>query len=126
MKILDSLNQVLQISPGTRIFMTGRPHVQSEIGKRLSGRVASLSTTPRKIDVIGYLLTRLKEDSNPEAMDSSLEADILRKIPKDISEIYVEVTTLRKLPQVIHRRIHVWIPARLAEYRCDPTRNHNP
>jgi len=70
MKILDSLNKILQISPGIRIFMRGRPHVQAEIGKRLSGRVASISTTPGKIDVIGYLLTRLKEGSDPEAMDS--------------------------------------------------------
>ena len=101
-KILDSLDQILQKSPGTRIFMTGRPHVQAEIGKRLSGRVASIAITPRKSDVIGYLRTRLREDTNPDAMDSSLEADILRKIPEDVSEMYVEVMTPRKLPQVIH------------------------
>jgi len=100
-KILDSLNQILQKSPGTRIFMTGRSHIRAEIGKRLYGRVSSIAITPSKGDVIGYLRTRLKEDTNPDAMDSSLEADILRKIPEDISEMYVEVTTLRKLPQVI-------------------------
>jgi len=96
-KILDSLNQILQKSPGTRIFMTGRPHVQPEIEKRLSGRVATIAITPRKVDVIGYLRMRLKEDTNPDAMDSSLEADILRIIPDDISEMYVEVMTLRNL-----------------------------
>ena len=101
-KILDSLDQVLQKSPGTRIFMTGRQHVQAEIGKRLTGRVASVAITPRKSDVVGYLRTRLKEDTNPDAMDITLEADILRKIPEDISEMYVEVTTLRELPQVVH------------------------
>jgi len=101
-KILDSLDQVLQKSPGTRIFMTGRPHIQAEIGKRLTGRVESIAITSRKSDIIGYLRTRLKEDTNPDAMDSSLEADILRKVPEDISEMYAEVTTLRKLPQVIH------------------------
>ena len=31
-------------------------------------------------------------------MDSSLEADILKKIPEEISEMYVEVITLGKLP----------------------------
>ena len=35
-------------------------------------------------------------------MDSALEADILEKIPSDISEMYVEATTLRNLPQVIN------------------------
>jgi len=92
-KILDSLHKILQKSPSIRIFTTGRPHVRAEIGKRLAGRVASIAITPRKDDVIGYLRTRLKEDTNPDAMDSTLEADILRKIPEDISEMYVEVTT---------------------------------
>ena len=86
-KLLDSLHQVLQKSSGTRIFMTGRPHIQAEIGKRLSGRVATIVITPRRNDIIGYLRSRLKEDTNPDAMDSSLEADILRKIPEDISEM---------------------------------------
>ena len=101
-KLLDSLDQILQKSPGARILVTGRPHIQAEIGKRLSGRVVTIAITPRRDDVIGYLHTRLKEDTNPEAMDSGLEADILRKIPEDISEMYVEATTLRKIPQVIH------------------------
>jgi len=101
-KILDSLHEILRKSPGVRIFMTGRPHVRAEIGKRLAGRVASIAITPRKDDVIGYLRTRLKEDTNPDAMDSTLEADILRKIPEDVSEMYVEAMTLEKLRQVIH------------------------
>jgi hypothetical protein len=33
-KLLDSLSQILQKSPGTRIsgFMTGRPHIRSDPG----------------------------------------------------------------------------------------------
>ena len=74
--------------------MTGRPHIQAEIGKRLSGRVTSIAITPRKDDVTEYLRIKLKEDTNPDAMDSTLEADILRKIPEDVSNMYVEATTL--------------------------------
>ena len=70
--------------------MTGRPHIRAEIGKRLSGRAVTVAITPRRGDVIGYLRTRLKEDTNPDAMDSSLEAEILRRIPEDISEMYVK------------------------------------
>jgi len=88
-KVLDSLDQILQKSPGIRISMTGRQHVQAEIRKRLSGRAVSMPITPKKGDVIGYLRTRLKEATNPDAMGSSLEADILRKIPEGISEMYV-------------------------------------
>ena len=88
-KVLDSLHQIRQKSPGTRIFVTGRPHIQDEIGRRISGRVTTIRITPKRDDVIGYLRARLSEDTNPDAMDSSLEADILRKIPDDISEMYV-------------------------------------
>ena len=93
-KLLDSLDRILQRSPATRIFMTGRPHIQAEIGKRLSGQVTSIAITPRKDDVIEYLRTRPKEDTNPDAMDGTLEADILRKIPEDVSDVYVEATAL--------------------------------
>ena len=100
-KLLDSLNKILQNSPGTRVFVTGRPQIRPEIGKRLTGRVTSLSISPKRGDIIGYIRTRLGEDTDPDAMDDSLEADILKKIPEDISEMYVEVA-LRKPPQVNH------------------------
>ena len=86
-KLLDSLKQILQRSPGTRLFVTGRPHIQAEVGNRLSGRVMAIRITPRRNDIISYLHNRLDEDIRPDAMDSSLKADILRKIPQDISEM---------------------------------------
>ena len=101
-KLLDSLNQILEKSPGTRIFVTGRPHIRPEIGRCLAGRVASVFISPRRDDIIRYLHSRLHEDTNPDAMDSSLEADILKKIPEDISEMYVRATAPGKLPQVTH------------------------
>ena len=86
-KLLNSLNQILQRSSGTRVFVTGRPHIQAEVGNRLSGRVITIRITPRRNDIIGYLHNRLDEDTRPDAMDSSLKADILKKIPDDISEM---------------------------------------
>ena len=86
-KLLDSLRQILQKSPGTRIFATGRPHIQDEIERGIPGGVKTIRVTPKRSDVIGYLRTRLNEDTNRDAMDSSLEADILKKIPEDISEM---------------------------------------
>ena len=86
-KILDSLNKILQNSPGTRVFVTGRPQVRPDMGKRLAGRVTSLSISPKRDDIIGYIRTRLDEDTDPDAMDESLEADILEEIPEDISEM---------------------------------------
>jgi len=86
-KILNSLNKILQKSPGARVFVTGRPHIQDEIEKRLSGRLTTMRIIPRRGDIISYLRARLDEDTIPDAMDSGLEADILKKIPEDISEM---------------------------------------
>jgi len=96
--LLDSLGQLLQQSPDTRIFVTGRPHILPTIGRRLAGRVTSLSISPKRDDIVTYIHSRLAADTTPDAMDSTLEADIVKKIPSDISEMYVEATTLRKLP----------------------------
>ena len=101
-KLLNLLNQILQKSPSTRIFVTGRPHIRPEITRRLSGRVTILLISPKRADIVTYLHTRFTEDTIPDAMDSTLEADILNKIPEEVSEMYVEVATLGKLPQVIH------------------------
>jgi len=80
-KVLDSLNQVLLKCPDTRILVTRRPHIRAEIAKRLPRRVMSVSITPKRSDIIGYLHARLDEDTTPDAMDSRLEVDILEKIP---------------------------------------------
>ena len=86
-KILNSLNQILQSSPGTRVFVTGRLHIEAEAGKRLSGRGTAIRITPQRHDIISYLHQRLEEDIRPEAMDSDLKADIVQKICKDVSEM---------------------------------------
>ena len=88
-KILDSLKQILEKSPGTRIFITGRPHIRAEIEKRLGGKVISVSLCPDKEDIIRYIRVRLDEDETSDAMDESLVAGILEKIPQTVSEMYV-------------------------------------
>ena len=88
-KLLDSLKQILERSPRTRIFIIGRPHIRAEVERRLVGRVMSVPVSSSKDDIIEYLRVRLGEDETPEAMDESLEADILSKIPEKMSEMYV-------------------------------------
>ena len=86
-KLLNSLQKILEKSPRTRIFIIGRPHVRAEIEKRLAGRVISVSVGPSKDDILEYLRLRLDEDETPDAMDESLEAEILEKIPETMSEM---------------------------------------
>jgi len=79
-KLLDILKQVLRMSPGARLFLTGRPHIQSEVEKHLAGSVATRSITPTESDIIIFLLAKLWEDSRPDAMDKSLREDIIRNL----------------------------------------------
>ena len=97
-KLLSSLRDVIQKSTGTRVFLTGRPHIRGGIEKRLGGGILSLFISPNEDDIIKYLRARLEEDTTPEAMDDSLEADILKSIPESVSEMYVRDTIRGKLP----------------------------
>jgi len=101
-ELLNSLGQLLQQSPHTRIFVTGRPHILPEIGRCLGGRVTSLSISTKRDDIVTYLRSRLASDTAPDTMDSTLEAEIMNKIPRDIAEMYAKAWTLRKLLWVTH------------------------
>jgi len=98
-KIFDSLAQILEKSPGTRVFVTGRPPIRAEIEQRLAGHVTSVSIVPRKDDIVAYLRARLDEDETPDAMDKRLEAEIVQNVPEKIPEMCVRATPLRILPQ---------------------------
>jgi len=86
-KVLDSLKQILHNSENTRVFLTGRLHIQDEVENHLSGKVVAVSITPTKDDVIRFLQAKLKEDITPDAMDKSLEQDIIRTIPGTCSDM---------------------------------------
>ena len=100
-KLLNSLQKILESSPRTRVFIIARPHVRGEIERRLPGRVINLLIGPSKNDIVGYLRLRLDEDETPEAMNESLEADILEKIPENMSEMYVGAMLLGIPPHAI-------------------------
>ena len=86
-KLLDSLKQILHKSPNTRIFLAGRLHIRDEVEKHLAGRVVAVSVTPTKDDIIQFLRARLGEDTIPDAMDKSLEEDIMKIVPGMVSEM---------------------------------------
>ena len=100
-KLLNSFQQILKSSPRTRIFIIARPHVRAEIEGRLAGRVISVLVGSSKNDIMEYLRLKLDEDETPDAMNESLESDILEKIPESMSEMYVGVMLLRIPPHAI-------------------------
>ena len=89
MVVLESLGQILQGSPNIRLFMTGRPQVQTEVEKRLNGVATFMSIQPTQDGVVRYLRHKLRNDTTPEIMSSTLEDEIIKSIPEMNSETYV-------------------------------------
>ena len=86
-KLLESLRDIVQESPRTRIFLTGRPHVRGAIQRYFTG-VAVIPISPNMDDIRSYLDMRLDQDEDQdEAMDNDLRADILRTILDKMSDM---------------------------------------
>ena len=84
--LLESLREVVVVSSNTRVFLTGRPHIEKEIMKFFS-QVVRISLSPSGEDIKSYLEMRLDCDTDPDAMDDELRADIMRIIPEKVSEM---------------------------------------
>ena len=85
-ELLESLQEILQVSANTQIFLTGRPHIEDEVVKCF-GKVVRILLSPTQHDIRSYLEMRLASDSDPDVMDDELRADIMRVIPEKISEV---------------------------------------
>ena len=84
-RVLESLKQILEKSPGARVFVTGGSPVGAGMEEHLPGRVASVSANLRKDDIATYIRSRLAKDRSQNAMDECLEAEILENILGNIS-----------------------------------------
>ena len=87
-ELLSSLRDIVRESPGTRILLTGRPHVGEDI-QRYFPRVAVIPINPNTDDIRNYVEMRLDMDAEPEAMSNDLRADIVRVILEKISDMCV-------------------------------------
>jgi len=85
-EVLDSLRQILEKSPNTRIFLTGRQHIRGEIDRHLGERTVVLFIKPNNDDIVEYIRMRLSKDTSLDAMDSGLEAEIIEGIAENIPE----------------------------------------
>ena len=85
-ELLESLREIVGVSRNTRIFLTGRPHIEDEIRKGFS-MVTRITLSPTRGDIRGYLEMRLSHDADSYAMDDELRADIMKVIPEKISEM---------------------------------------
>ena len=100
MVVLGSLGEILQGFPNTRLFMTGRPHVRSEVERELGGVATFLFIRATKDGVLRFLREKLRKDTIPNMMSSTLEEDIMESLPAISSETYVGMRLRLKIPQI--------------------------
>jgi len=93
-QLLTSLETISQTSQGVRLFITGRPHIRSAVEKYLPGSVQVIPFSPNSQDIREYLEMKLKHDLDLEDMTLALKADIMKRIPEKIPDVYVMVNSI--------------------------------
>ena len=93
LELLGSLRDILQESPGIRIFVTGKPHVEFEIVKYFAAAII-VAICPSRHEIKRYLEKKLEMETVGDAMSDDLVVDILRIIPERISEMCVGASTV--------------------------------
>ena len=88
LELLMSLRDIVRESPTTGIFLTGRPHIREDVQRYFTSAVV-IPISPNTDDIWTYLKMRLDEDTEPEAMNDDLRADIVRVILEKISDMCV-------------------------------------
>ena len=87
-ELLESLRDIVRESPTTRIFLTGRPHVEGAV-QRYFTKAVVIPVSPNTDDIRNYLRMKLDRDDEPEAMDNDLRADIVKVIVDKMSDMCV-------------------------------------
>jgi len=87
-ELVESLRDIVQESPSTRIFLTGRPHVGDDVRRYFTSTIV-IPISPNRDDIRNYVERRLQRDTEPEAMCNDLRADIVRVILENISDMCV-------------------------------------
>ena len=85
-EFLESLRDIVRESPTTRIFLTGRPHIEAAI-QRYFTKAVVLPVSPNTDDIRNYLEMKLDRDHEPEAMDGDLREDIVKVILSKMSDM---------------------------------------
>ena len=98
-ELLKSLRDIVRECPGTRVFLTGRPHVREDVQRYFSNAVV-IPVSPNINDIMDYVEMRLDRDAEPEAMSNDLRADIVRMILANISDMCVGPSNVSTLSVV--------------------------
>lgn len=86
---LQLLKKITDKCPNTRLFLTGRLHIQQELGKQFNRPIVTITVQPRHDDIKQYLATKLDNDFGDGAMDDNLREEIIANIARNDSEMLV-------------------------------------
>jgi len=84
--LLQLLRDIVQESPSTRIFLTGRPTVREAIQECFPEAIV-IPVRPNKDDIKSYLEMRLDRDHLKKVMNNDLRADIVRIFQEKMSDM---------------------------------------
>jgi len=85
-ELLGSLRDIVLEFPRTRIFLTGRHHVNKDV-RRYFPKAVAIPIKPDQDDIRNYLEMRLDRDGEPEAMNKDLRAEIVTTISEKMSNM---------------------------------------
>ena len=105
-ELLESLRDIVRGSHSTRIFLTGRSHVEETI-QRYFAKAVLIPISPSTQDIRNYLEMRLSRDVDPEAMDNDLRADIVNNILDKMSDMYVAAFVVS--PLLVVHAYRLWV-----------------
>ena len=88
-QLWNSLQRMVRECPNTRLFLTGRPQIRTEVEDYLAKEAEMVAIEPTLEDIIRYIEERLNGDLDKSAIDEGLREDIRRVVPKRVSGMYV-------------------------------------
>jgi len=77
LKFLRALQQIVQEAPNVRLFLTGRPHICTELDKLLTKSAYSIHIVADRGDITRYLSQKLDDDDD---QDQGLMTEGLRNV----------------------------------------------
>jgi len=88
-KFLRALQQIVQEAPNVRLFLTGRPHIRTELDKLLTKRAYSIHIVANRGDITRYLDQKMDDDDgqNPGLMTEDLRNVIMETMLEKTSEM---------------------------------------
>ena len=79
-EFLRALRQITQEAPNTRLFLTGRPYIRSELDKHLTKGAYTIHIVPHQGDIARYVSRKIDDDDDrdPDLMTEDLRNDIMK------------------------------------------------